>query len=253
MLRCRQVNLKLNPKKFQFKVPQVTWMGHLLSSKRITAHPERIKAIVEMPPPKDVKGVQRFLGMCNYLSHYTPNLADVVKPLIQLTRADAAVWSWASHHEAAFHMAKQLIAGATTLKFFDVNKPCVLQVDVSDSGLGGALLQDGQPVAFTSSTLSATEANYAAIDKECLAIKVACTKFYQYLYGKQDVVVHSDHQPLETKPLSKAPRRLQRMMLQLQPFKFTVVYKHGKHMYLADTLSRAALHFCPIRTPRGCV
>ena len=97
-------------------------------------------------------------------------------------------------------------------------------------------------MAFTSSTLLATEVNYAPIEKECLAIKVACTKFYQYLYGKQDVVVHSDHQPLETifkKPLSKAPRRLQRMMLQLQPFKFTVVYKY---MYLADTLSRAALN-----------
>ena len=43
---------------------------------------------------------------------------------------------------------------------------------------------------------------------------------------KQDVVVHSKRQPLETifeKPLSKAPRRLQRMMLQLQPFKSTVV------------------------------
>ena len=99
-------------------------------------------------------------------------------------------------------------------------------------------------MAFTSSTLSATEVNYAPFEKECLAIKVACTKFYQYLYGKQDVIVHSDHQPLETifkKPLSRAPRRLQRMMLQLQPFKFTVVYKKGKYMYLADTLSRAAL------------
>ena len=45
---------------------------------------------------------------------------------------------------------------------------------------------------------------------------------------KQDVVVHSKRQPLETifkKPLimSKAPRRLQRMMLQLKPFKSTVV------------------------------
>ena len=33
-----------------------------------------------------------------------------------------------------------------------------------------------------------------------------------------------------------------RMMLQLQPFKFTEVYKKGKFMYLADTLSRAALN-----------
>ena len=74
----------------------------------------------------------------------------------------------------------------------------MLQVDASDTGVGGALLQDGQRVAFTSSTLSATEVNYAPIGKVCLAIKVACTKFYQYLNGKQDVVVHSDHQPLET-------------------------------------------------------
>ena len=244
MLRCRDVNLKLNPEKFQFKVKQATWMGHLLSSTGDTPHPERVQAIRDMTPPHDVKGVQRFLGMCNYLSRFTPNLAEVVKPLPDLTHGNA-VWSWSSQHDKAFKTAKSLIANAATLKFFDVNKPCVLQVDASDTGLGGALLQDGQPVAFTSSTLSATEVNYAPIEKECLAIKVACTKFYQYLYGKQDVVVHSDHQPLETifkKPLGKAPRRLQRMMLQLQPFKFTVVYKKGKYMYLADTLSRAALN-----------
>ena len=36
MLRCREVNLKLNPKKFQFQVKQVAWMGHLLSSTGIT-------------------------------------------------------------------------------------------------------------------------------------------------------------------------------------------------------------------------
>ena len=106
------------------------------------------------------------------------------------------------------------------------------------------MLQEGQLAAFNSSTLSATEINYSPIEKECLAIKVACTKFYQHLYGKQDVVVHSDHQPLETifkKPLSSAPKRLQRMMLQPQPFKFTVIYKKGKYMYLEYSLSRAAL------------
>ena len=225
MLRCRDVNLKLYPKKFQFKVKQVTWMGHLLSNTGVTPHPDRVQAIKDMTPPHDVKGVQRFLGMWNYLSRFTPNLAEVVKPLTELTHRNA-VWSWSSQHDKASKTARSLIANAATLKFFDVNKPCVLHVDASDTGLGGALLQDGQPAAFTSSTLSATEVNYAPIEKECLAIKVACTKFYQYHYGKQDVVVHSDHQPLERifkKPLSKTPRRLQRMMLQLQPFKFTVV------------------------------
>ena len=177
MLPCRAANLKLNPKKFQFKVKQVTWMGHLISSSGITQHPDGVRAIVDMNPPQDVKGVQRFLGMCNYLSRFTPNLSEIVKPLTELTHVDA-VWSWSSQHDKAFSSAKSAIANATTLKLFDVNRPCVLQVDASDSGLGEALLQDGQPVAFTSSTLSLTEVNYAPIEKECLAIKVACTKFY---------------------------------------------------------------------------
>ena len=84
MLRCREVNLKLNPKKLQFKVKQVTLMGHLISSNGITPHPDRVQAIKDMTPPQDVKGVQRFLGICNYLSRFTPNLAEVVKPLTEL-------------------------------------------------------------------------------------------------------------------------------------------------------------------------
>ena len=155
MLLCRGVNLKSNPKKFQFKVKQVAWMGHLLSSTGITPHPDRVQAIKDMTPPQDVKGVQRFLGMCNYLSRFSPNLAEIVKLLTELTYGNA-MWSWPSQHNKAFKTAKSLIVNATTLKFFDVKKPCVLQVDASDTGLGGALLQGGQPVAFTSSTLSAT-------------------------------------------------------------------------------------------------
>ena len=69
-------------------------------------------------------------------------------------------------------------------------------------------------------------------------------KWHHYLYGKQDITVHSDHQPLETifkKPLSRAPSRLQRMMMRLQNYHFTVQYKKGKELFVADTLSRAAL------------
>ena len=147
MLRCLDVNLKLNPLQFQFKVKQVTSMGHLLSSTGVTPHPDRVQAIKDMTPPHNVKGVQRFLGMCKYLSRFSPNLAEVVKPLTELTHGNA-VWSWSSQHDKAFKTTKSLIANAATLKFFDVNKPCVLQVGASATGLGGALLQDGQPVTF---------------------------------------------------------------------------------------------------------
>jgi len=74
-----------------------------------------------------------------------------------------------------------------------------------------------------------------------------------YLYGKHDVMVHSDHQPLETifkKPLSRAPHRLQKMMLRFQNYHFTVQYKKGKELFVADTVSRAALSYGP-ESPSG--
>ena len=69
-------------------------------------------------------------------------------------------------------------------------------------------------------------------------------EWHQYLYGKQNITVHTDHQPLELifkKPISKVPRRLQRMMLKLLDYQFKVTYKKGKVLHVADTLSRAAL------------
>ena len=77
------------------------------------------------------------------------------------------------------------------------------------------------------------------------------TKWHQYLHGKKDILVQTDHQPLETifkKPFSskrlleEAPRRLQHMMLKLQQCDFSVQYKKGKEMYIAGTLSQAPLN-----------
>ena len=46
---------------------QVTWTGHLVRGMVISPHPGRVQAIVDTNPPQDVKRVQHFLGMCNYL------------------------------------------------------------------------------------------------------------------------------------------------------------------------------------------
>ena len=125
----------------------------------------------------------------------------------------------------------------------------VLQVDASEEGLGEALLQPNaegklQPVAFTSNSLSSTEQRYSQIEKECLAICNIFGKFDHWLFGKSDITVHTDHQPLETiykKPLHKSSARLQRMLMRLQRYQFSLQYKKGTSLHTADTLSRAAL------------
>ena len=102
-------------------------------------------------------------------------------------------------------------------------------------------MQRGQPVAYASRSMTATEVNYAQIEKEMLAILLAVERFEQCMYGRP-VKIETDDKPLESifrKSLLSALKRLQRMLLRLQKFDLQVSYKKGTEMYLADTLSRA--------------
>ena len=178
--------------------------------------------------------------MVNYLSKFLPRLSTVTEPLRHLEDKDAE-WHWNEVHDEATREVKRLITNHPVLRYYDVTKEVTLQCDAPQSGIGAALLQEGQPVAFTSRALTATERNYAQIEKELLAIVHACEQFDQYLFGRE-VTVESDRKPLEIilqKPLLAAPKRLQRMMMHLQNYNLTVVHKRGQEMYLADTLSRA--------------
>lgn len=46
---------------------------------------------------------------------------------------------------------KQEISKVTILKYYDVTKEVTIQADASQYGLGAAILQDGQPIAYASS------------------------------------------------------------------------------------------------------
>ena len=223
-------------------------MGHHISEDGVSPDPAKVDAILQFPQPTNKPALQRFLGMANYLNAFCPNLSSVIHPLFQLTRKDAD-FQWSSVHTSAFEAARKLIADAPCLAFFDQHKPVTLQVDASDYGLGGALMQADssgklQPVAYMSCQLKPNEVQWAQIEKEALAICAACTKWDLWLYGKA-VTVHSDHQALETifkKPLAKAPKRLQRIMFRLQRYTINVIYRKGTSLVLADTLSRAPLN-----------
>lgn len=107
--------------------------------------------------------------------------------------------------------------------------------------MGAVILHDRNPIAYPSKSMNDVEKHYSQIEKEILAIVFGCTKFYRYVYG-QKVNVETDHKPLVTifnKKLSEIPQRLQRMMLKLQQYDLAVSHVAGKHMYIADTISRA--------------
>ncbi|KAK5853431.1 hypothetical protein PBY51_007214 [Eleginops maclovinus] len=243
--RCSQKNIKLNADKFKLREKETTYIGHLLTANGLRIHPEKVRAIDQMPKPTDVKAVQRLLGMVNYLAKFCPHLSDHCQPLRQLTHKDCE-WNWTEEHDKAFLKIKETISSTPVLKYYSPEEELTVQCDASDTGLGAALIQRGKPIAFASRALTQTEKGYAQIEKEFLAMIFSLEKFHQYTYGRK-VTVQSDHKPLENivrKPLLSAPKRLQRMMMRIQKYDVDVVYLPGKDMVLADTLSRAYLPEC---------
>ena len=54
----------------------------------IEPEPEKVTAIGNMTAPTDVKELQTFLGMANYLGRFTPHLATVSTPLRDLCKTN---------------------------------------------------------------------------------------------------------------------------------------------------------------------
>jgi transposase InsO family protein len=240
--RCAKIGIKLNKDKLDLRKSEVTFMGHVVSAAGLHTDPEKVRAIVQMAEPTDVPSLRRFLGTVNYLGKFLPNLSDTLTPLTNLLKQDTP-WNWSSAQEVAFAKAKQLVTSAPVLAFYDPAEPLVLENDASSYGLGTAMYQGGKPIAFASRTLTPAETRYAQLEKEMLAVCFGLTKFHHYTYGR-DVQVITDHKPLVSivgKPLDKAPKRLQNLLLRTLEYNFDLVYRTGKSIPVADTLSRSPL------------
>ena len=132
---------------------------------------------------------------------------------------------------------------APVLAYYKSTEVLEIQCDSSQSGLGVALMQNGHPIAYASRALTETESRYAQIENEMLAIVFSVEKFNEDTFDRK-TIVHTDYKPLESiikKPLHRAPKRLQGMMIHLQKYDLEIRYEHESRMFLADTLSRAYL------------
>lgn len=238
--KARDIGLKLNKNKTQLCQESVKFMGQNLSSQGLQPQQSKIKAIQDMCPPTSIKEIQRFLGLINYLGKYIKNLGQETTNLRLLLKKNVP-WHWNINHQTEFEKLKKLISSAPVLTYYDGNKQLTLSVDASQSSMGAVILHDKHPIAYASKSMNEAQKRYSQIEKELLAIVYGCTKFHRYIYG-QSVNVETDHKPLVAifnKNLSDIPQRLQRMMLKLQQYDLSVRHVPGKHMYIADTLSRA--------------
>ncbi|CAF4321259.1 unnamed protein product, partial [Rotaria magnacalcarata] len=100
--------------------------------------------------------------------------------------------------QQAFDYLRQLLIQAPIVAYPQFDKPFVLQLDASDVGLSAILAQklideDGvqreHVIGYASRTLSSSERNFSATERECLAIVYGCNHFRPYLEGVRFTIV----------------------------------------------------------------
>ena len=248
--KCREIGLKLNPEKCQFGKKEVKFYGNIIGSDGVKPDPAKVDVILNMPSPKSKLELSSFLGMCNYLSTYIPHLSDVTTTLRSLNKKRVD-FAWSPTYEKAFRQAKLHVANAVTLRYFDPMEPIILECDASGNGVGGTLLQHGQPVIFVSQALTDTQKRYSNIERELLAIVVVVEKLHHYIFGRQ-FAVHTDHSPLVNlfeKCLNDTSPRLQRLMLRLSQYQMAVKYITQKCVPIVDCMSRLTVSKTGIEDP----
>ena len=80
--KLRAANLKLKESKCLFFQREVSYLGHIVSSKGIQPDPEKIRAIQSLRTPNSVKQVRSFVGMASYYRSFIPNFSDLLSPII---------------------------------------------------------------------------------------------------------------------------------------------------------------------------
>ena len=112
--------------------------------------------------------------MTDHLSKFTPNLADTTKSLRDLL-SKKNHWTWGESQQKTFDQIKEQLSSSSVLAIYDPMKETMVAVDASSYGLGAVLTQtesDGtsRALAYASRALTSTEAKYAQIEKESLAL-----------------------------------------------------------------------------------
>lgn len=119
---CQDEGIALNKEKLQLCQPCVTFAGFQLSSDGYRVDPSLTESISKFPSPATYTELCLFFGLVNQLTTSTDKIADLLAPLQPLLSTKNE-YAWLPDHEQTFNQAKQQLASAPVLAFYDLSKP----------------------------------------------------------------------------------------------------------------------------------
>jgi len=129
--RLEENDLFMKPKKCQWKVREVEFLGVVIGPKGVEMQKEKMEGVLNWPAPRNIKEVQKFLGLANYYRRFIKDFARVVAPLHVLVRKEQK-WKWEKEQEKAFGKLKAVFTTEPVLAILDIDKEMRIEADTLD-------------------------------------------------------------------------------------------------------------------------
>ncbi|CAA0808228.1 Unknown protein, partial [Striga hermonthica] len=216
----RTFGMKLNPNKCAFGVKAGRFLGYVVTEHGIEVNREKVKAILDMAPPRSIRDVQVLTGRIAGLSRFIARAAEKSFPFFKLLKKKST-FLWSDEAQTAFEKLKEFLGELPLLTKPEPGDELVLYISVGAVSLSSVLLREEggvqKPIYYTSRVLQGAETRYSEIEKASLTLVITARKLRPYFLNHV-VLVRTNFQLGETLGRPTVSGRLVKWAVELSEY-----------------------------------
>ncbi|GKB11764.1 reverse transcriptase domain-containing protein [Tanacetum coccineum] len=168
----REINIKLNPKKYAFGMREGTFLGYKVDADGLRVCPDKVEAVLNLPSPRCLKDVQKLNGKLASLNRFLSKSAEKSLPFFKTLKKcmKKSDFQWTAEAEIAFKQMKQSIAELPMLAAPTEKEELIMYLAAAKEAI--------RP-----------EINYTPMEKLILALVSASKRLKRYFQAHTVVVI----------------------------------------------------------------
>ena len=162
--------------------PRVKLLDHMVLENGIEADPDKVKAIILLPSPKDTKQLATFIQKVKYMACFISLSSQILYPLQQAAKQDPLKWS--EECESTFQNVKEVLGSLPAMQAPNFEQDFYVNPSVGEDAIGAMLLQKGKeshymrPIYCASRVKLPRERTFSEVELVLASVVYACWQFH---------------------------------------------------------------------------